>query len=67
MIICQCHDESFPWHSGNQKHQGEDEVNNDTLGEDGYYTKSDEFSEKFQGGRGVHFQSQNLYCRFWEL
>ena len=34
MIICQCHDESFPWHSGNQKHQGEDEVNNDALGED---------------------------------
>ena len=29
-------------------------------------TKSDEFSEKCQRG-GVHFQSKNLYCRFWEL
>ena len=30
-------------------------------------TKSDEFLEKFQWGRGDHFQSKNLYCRFWEL
>ena len=29
-------------------------------------SKTDEFSEKFQGGGG-HFQSKNLYCRFWEL
>ena len=29
-------------------------------------TKSDEFSEKLQGGGG-HFQSKNLYCRFLEL
>ena len=28
----------------------------------GHATKSDEFTEKFQGG---HFQSKNLYCRFW--
>ena len=36
MIICQCHDESFPWHSGNQKHQveDEDEVNKDAFSED---------------------------------
>ena len=27
-------------------------------------TKLDEFSEKFQRGGG-HFQSKNLYCRFW--
>ena len=27
-------------------------------------TKSDEFSEKFQRAGG-HFQSKNLYCRFW--
>ena len=30
----------------------------------GLATKSDEFSEDCQG-RG-HFQSKNLYCRFWE-
>ena len=29
-------------------------------------TKSDEFLEKCQRGGG-HFQSKNLYCRFWEL
>ena len=27
-------------------------------------TKTDELSENFQGG-GDHFQSKNLYCRFW--
>ena len=32
------------------------------LGTDGG-TKLDEFSEKFQGGG--HFQSENLFCRFW--
>ena len=30
----------------------------------GGVTKSDEFSEKFQGG---DYQSKNLCCRFWEL
>ena len=31
-------------------------------------TKSDEFLEKCQrGGEGRHFQSKNLYYRFWEL
>ena len=34
------------------------------LGKDGY-TKTDEFLEKFQTGGGGHFQSKNLYCRFW--
>ena len=29
----------------------------------GSATKTDEFSEIFQ--RGGHFQSKNLYCRFW--
>ena len=29
-------------------------------------TKMDELSEKFQRAGG-HFQSKNLYCRFWEL
>ena len=29
-------------------------------------TKLDKFLEKCQRG-GAHFQSKNLYCRFWEL
>ena len=28
-------------------------------------TKSDEFSEKFQGGRGVIFNPKISNCRFW--
>ena len=32
---------------------------NELCGKDGA-TKSDEFSEKFQGGEGGHFQSRNL-------
>ena len=28
-------------------------------------SKMDEFSEKFRRGGGGHFQSKNLYCRFW--
>ena len=35
------------------------------MGKDGC-AKSDEFSEKFQGG-GRHFQSKKLCDRFWEL
>ena len=35
------------------------------LGKDGV-SKTDEFSEKFQKKKGGgHFQSKNLYCRFW--
>ena len=49
MIICQCHDESFPWHSGNQIHQGEDEVNKDALGED--EVNNDAFGEDESEGR----------------
>ena len=30
----------------------------------GQVTKTDEFLENFQRGGG-HFQSKNLYCRFW--
>ena len=28
-------------------------------------SKTDEFSEKFQGGREGHFQSKNLCCKIW--
>ena len=29
--------------------------------------KSDDFLEKYQRGGGGHFQSKNLFSRFWEL
>ena len=33
----------------------------------GQGTKMDEFSQNFQRRGGGHFQSKNLYCRFWAL
>ena len=60
MIICQCHDESFPWHSGNQKHQveDEDEVNKDAFSED--ESEGRVAVPNRMKGRGGHFQSKNL-------
>ena len=28
-------------------------------------TKTDDFADKFERGGGAHFQSKNLYRRFW--